>query len=107
MNNRYKFKVISDGNVVIYDGLPEKLLHDDNVMIFQSTGILDKSGRLIFEGDKVVAEISYENLDGTVVNEKMVGEIYWESKGCYYNIVCDDFVCGLGLRGQKVEVLSE
>ena len=103
MNDRFRFRVW-DGVMYRYDcqvGVGNRVYEEDGDLIYtadgkcvieQCTGLKDKNGKLIYEGDKV--EIS---VYGDVINEGFVetdtqyqGIVVWAKQGFYVE-VADEF----------------
>ena len=96
MNNRFKFRawdetiksywkgstvqLSSDGQPFIIDGnmQPQDI---DNVIIEQCTGVKDKTGKLIYEGD--IIHIYLEADNGMVINRDIVVE--WDDYNCNFD----------------------
>ena len=113
MNNRFKFRSWSTifkrmsmnveectGNYECDSCFGWVLSQDDNI-VMQSTGLLDKNGVEIFEGDIVkwveTGDIEYYG----------EGEVRWHNMSADYEIMCgEDFERAVGVEGDEYEVIG-
>lgn len=56
--------------------IPEILLNSERYEPMQCTGLKDKNGRRVYEGD--IVRIFYDHFNGTFTEKEVVGPVKWE-----------------------------
>jgi len=115
MTSRFKFRLwckFDSGKygMLDHDNLAQRAVEDlfeieEGDALMQSTGLLDKNGKEIFQGDIVKVELPDDH-------KAMLGVVTWDEEGADYEIrgkpegLDTEFYCALGLKWSIYEVLG-
>lgn len=102
-NDLLNFKIKhKDGAVTYQPFLSEQNVNDfknEIIDVMQSTGLYDRNGSLIYDGDTIRAKVELD--DGEV---EFTGVVHYENGGYY--VIGRDIVVGLGENSKDMEVLD-
>ena len=88
------YEIVEDrGMYINFSNMVEYDISDKNLVIIQCTGLKDKNGRLIFEGDIIAQmEVGYDMDDNEIEIPEVIGFVEWRGEEHYpaFEIVTDE-----------------